>query len=62
MWSEIGERLAVDATQEIYHCSIITCMAANAATCSPKVGQVFGGIFLSREKAAKLALEKLKEL
>ncbi|WP_048158173.1 sulfide-dependent adenosine diphosphate thiazole synthase [Methanosarcina sp. Kolksee] len=62
MWSEVGERLAVDATKEIYPGLIVAGMAANAATCSPRMGPVFGGMLLSGEKAAKLALEKLKEL
>ena len=62
MWSEVGERLAVDATQEIYPGLIVAGMAANAATCAPRMGPIFGGMLLSGEKAAKLALEKLEKL
>jgi thiamine thiazole synthase len=62
MWSELGERLAVDATQEIYPGLIVAGMAANAATRAPRMGPVFGGMLLSGEKAAKLALDRLKKL
>jgi thiamine thiazole synthase len=60
MWSEVGERLTVDATQEIYPGLIVAGMAANAATCAPRMGPIFGGMFLSGKKAAKLALDRLK--
>jgi thiamine thiazole synthase len=62
MWSEVGERMTVDATQEIYPGLIVAGMAANAATRAPRMGPIFGGMLLSGEKAAKLALEKLKRI
>ena len=62
MWSEVGERMTVDATQEIYPGLIVAGMAANAATCAPRMGPIFGGMLLSGEKAAKLAIERLKKL
>ena len=62
MWSEVGERMTVDATQEIYPGLIVAGMAANAATCAPRMGPIFRGMLLSGEKAAKLAIERLKKL
>lgn len=62
MWAELGEKMAVEATQEIYPGLIVAGMAANAATRAPRMGPVFGGMLLSGEKAAKLALDRLKEL
>ena len=55
MWSEVGERLTVDATQEIYPGLIVAGMAANAATRAPRMGPIFGGMLLSGKKAANLA-------
>jgi thiamine thiazole synthase len=52
MWSEVGERLTVDATQEIYPGLIVAGMAANAATRAPRMGPIFGGMLLSGKKAA----------
>ena len=43
MWSEVGERLTVDATQEIYPGLIVAGMAANAATRAPRMGPTFEG-------------------
>ena len=60
MWSEVGERLTVDATQEIYPGLIVAGMAANAATRAPRMGPIFGGMLLSGKKAAKLALDRLR--
>ncbi|AKB24588.1 Thiazole biosynthetic enzyme Thi4 [Methanosarcina sp. MTP4] len=62
MWAEIGEKLVVEATQEIYPGLIVAGMAASAATRAPRMGPVFGGMLLSGEKAAKLALDRLKKL
>ena len=60
--AEAGEQLTVDATQEIYPGLIVAGMAANAATRAPRMGPIFGGMLLSGKKAAKLALDKLKDL
>jgi len=62
MWSEVGERMTVDATQEIYPGLIVAGMAANAATGAPRMVPIFGGMLPSGEKAAKLAIERLKKL
>lgn len=62
MWAEVGERQVVEATKEIYPGLIVAGMAANAATRAPRMGPVFGGMLLSGEKAAKLAIEKLGKL
>lgn len=60
MWSEVGERLTVDATQEIYPGPIVAGMAANAATCAPKMGPIFEGMLLSGKKSVNIALNRLK--
>jgi thiamine thiazole synthase len=60
MWSEVGERLTVDATQEIYPGLIVAGMAANAAIRAPRMGPIFGVMLLSGKKAANLALDRLK--
>ena len=53
--------LAVDATQRsVKVCVIVAGMAANAATCAPRMGPVFGEMLLSWKKAAKLAPKRLK--
>ncbi len=59
MWSEVGERLTVDATQEIYPGLIVAGMAANAATCAPRMWPIFGVMLLSGKKAENLALDRL---
>jgi len=59
MWAEVGEKFLLDATKEVYPGLIVTGMAANAVTGGPRMGPIFGGMMLSGEKAAKLALSKL---
>jgi thiamine thiazole synthase len=54
--------MTVDATQEIYQGLIVAGMEANAATRAPRMGPIFGGMLQSGEKAAKLALERLKRI
>jgi len=34
-------------------------MAANAAAGAPRMGAIFGGMFLSGQRAAQLAIEQL---
>jgi len=59
MWADMGERIIMDNTKEVYPGLIATGMAANAVAGSPRMGPVFGGMLLSGEKAALLAMEKL---
>jgi len=52
MWAEVGEEKLLENTKEIYP-GLITCgMAANAVFGSPRMGAIFGGMFLSGRKAA----------
>jgi thiamine thiazole synthase len=57
-----GEYLVVENTAEVYPGLIVTGMAANAVAGSPRMGPVFGGMLLSGEKAAQLAIAKLKSV
>lgn len=59
MWADVGERTILDNTLEVYPGLIVTGMAANAVAGAPRMGPVFGGMLLSGEKAAHLALAKL---
>ncbi|MBC7095819.1 sulfide-dependent adenosine diphosphate thiazole synthase [Thermococcus sp.] len=61
MWAEMGERLTVENTKEIYPGLYVTGMAANAVSGAPRMGPIFGGMFMSGRKAAKEILEKLKK-
>jgi thiazole biosynthesis enzyme len=62
MWAEIGEKLVVESTTEVYPGLVAAGMAATAATRAPRMGPVFGGMLLSGEKAAKIIVDKLKKL
>ncbi len=59
MWAEEAEKATVENTTEIYPGLIVAGMAANGAFGLPRMGPIFGAMFLSGEKAAKLALEKI---
>ncbi len=59
MWVERAEQAVVEATREIYPNLIVCGMAANSVAGNPRMGPVFGGMFLSGIKAAKLALGKI---
>ena len=52
MWAELGEKMIVKNTKEIYPGLWVAGMAANAVFGSPRMGPVFGGMLLSGEKAA----------
>ncbi len=49
----------VALTKEVYPGVIVAGMACNAAAGAPRMGAIFGGMFLSGERAAQLAAEKL---
>ena len=59
MWIEKAELATVQNTKEIYPNLIVAGMAANGVAGLPRMGPIFGGMFLSGIKAAKLALQKV---
>ena len=59
MWADVGEREIIDNTREVYPGLIVAGMAANAVFGSPRMGPILGGMLLSGEKAAQLALDVL---
>jgi len=60
MWAEKGEELTVEHTREVFPGLYVTGMAANALAGAPRMGPIFGGMFLSGRKAALEILEKLR--
>lgn len=61
MWAEVGEKILMETTKEVYPGLIVTGMAANAVAGAPRMGPVFGGMMLSGKKAAEIAIAKLKK-
>ena len=57
MWAEVGEREIIENTKEVYPGLIVAGMAANAVFRSPRMGAIFGGMLLSGERAAEVALD-----
>ncbi len=55
MWAEVGEKEIIDNTREIYPGLVVCGMAANTVFGSPRMGAIFGGMFLSGRKAADVA-------
>lgn len=51
MWADKAELLTLENTKEIYPGLWITGMAANACFGGPRMGPIFGGMFLSGRKA-----------
>ena len=60
MWAEIGEKILVDTTKEVFPGLFVAGMAANAVSGGPRMGPIFGGMLVSGKKVADLILEKLK--
>ncbi|MFO7773969.1 MAG: sulfide-dependent adenosine diphosphate thiazole synthase [Dehalococcoidia bacterium] len=61
MWAEKGETEILDNTREVYPGLVATGMTANAVFGSPRMGAIFGGMLLSGKKAARIAMELLKQ-
>ncbi|MFH0774323.1 MAG: sulfide-dependent adenosine diphosphate thiazole synthase [bacterium] len=57
MWAEIGERLIVENTKEIYPGVYVAGMACNAVFGGPRMGPIFGGMLLSGKKAAEMLIK-----
>ena len=60
MWAEVGEKEIIENTKEIYPGLVVCGMAANSVAGSPRMGAVFGGMFLSGKKAAEIIEEIIK--
>jgi len=60
MWAEKAEKLTIENTREIFPGLYIAGMAANATFGGPRMGPIFGGMFLSGAKAAREIINKLK--
>ena len=61
MNAEIGEKILLDTTKEIYPGLYVAGMAANACSGGQRMGPIFGGMLLSGEKVAQLIIQKLKK-
>ncbi len=59
MWADVGERLLMETTKEVYPGLLVTGMAANAVAGAPRMGPVFGGMLLSGKQAAQIAISKI---
>jgi sulfide-dependent adenosine diphosphate thiazole synthase len=59
MWVEMGEKMVRENTREVYPGLIVAGMAAAAVFGSPRMGPIFGGMLLSGNKAAQIALKLL---
>ncbi|MCM8770127.1 MAG: sulfide-dependent adenosine diphosphate thiazole synthase [Candidatus Omnitrophica bacterium] len=60
MWAEEGEKALINNTIEVFPGLVVCGMAANAVMGSPRMGAIFGGMFLSGKKAAELIATLLK--
>ncbi|HIE31599.1 MAG TPA: thiazole biosynthesis protein [Methanosarcinales archaeon] len=56
MWADLGERMLLDFTKEVYPGLVVSGMAANAVFGGPRMGPIFGGMMLSGERAAEVAI------
>jgi len=61
MWAEVGEKMLIENTKEVYPGLIVAGMAANAVFGSPRMGAIFGGMLLSGKKAAEVAGQILQK-
>jgi thiamine thiazole synthase len=59
MWAEVGERMIMDNTREIFPGCYCAGMCCNAIYGAPRMGPVFGGMLLSGRKVAERILAKL---
>lgn len=61
MCAEMGEKILLTNTKEIFPHLYVCGMAANAVFGGPRMGPIFGGMLLSGQKAAELIGRRLKE-
>jgi len=60
MWAERGEKEVLENAREVNPGLVVAGMTANAVFGSPRMGAIFGGMLLSGQKAARVAMELLK--
>lgn len=60
MWAEVGERMTVENTVEVFPNLYVTGMACNAVMGAPRMGPIFGGMLLSGKKVADLIMKRKK--
>jgi len=61
MWMEMAEKATVEDTKKIYEGLYVCGMAANNVSGAFRMGPIFGGMFLSGKKIAKIILDDLKK-
>ncbi len=61
MNAEIGEKILLDTTKEIYPGLYVAGMAANACSGGQRMGPIFGGMLLSGKKVSTLIKKELLE-
>ncbi len=59
MWAEVAERLTLENTKEVFSNLYVCGMAANAVFGGPRMGPIFGGMFLSGKKVAEIVMKKI---
>lgn len=59
MWAEQGEKLTVESSGRVYPGLYVSGMAANGVHGAFRMGPIFGGMFQSGQKVARLILEEL---
>lgn len=59
MWAEMGEKMTVENTRQVYPGLYVSGMAANGVFGSARMGPIFGGMLLSGKRAAELIREEL---
>ncbi|MBI9077006.1 MAG: thiazole biosynthesis protein [Desulfatibacillum sp.] len=59
MWMELGEASTVENTKCLYPGLYVSGMAANNASGGFRMGPIFGGMFMSGRKVAKMILEDI---
>ena len=62
MHAAAGEGALVENTKEVYPGLVACGMAANAVYGSPRMGAIFGGMFLSAQRAAQLISARLNSV
>ncbi len=60
MWADKAEGFVAANTKEVFPGLIVAGMAANATFGGPRMGPIFGGMFLSGKRAAEIILKELR--